>query len=517
MGKILILDALAAGKGAKRSAIDVIGAGPRTIAGVLESHGVEYRVARIEEYLNKPHKFDGYTALLVSAMTMDLPSVKRASKRFRGIKVVGGPITSDPLVVPRAGFDLGVWGEGERALDELVKRGFLEGLSEDVSNLENVITRDGSLSKTRHLTKEEYNRYKPSSVAVTFYRNPSYKIARIYVEVVRSCSNFNRPKIRAKESMCLICNACYELDLRKRLICPQGIPPGCGYCSIPSVYGPPKSRNLTILLEEVESLISLGVKRLVLSGADFLEYERESLVKGPLTHPSNPRPNLEAIEELLSSIFSLDAVSNGEVSIEVENVKPCLVDKEVADLLGKYLADSTIHIGVETGDPHHAELIGRPCGPDKSLEAIKLLKEAGLRPYAYFIHSLPGQTKLVAERTMHAMKKAYELGAEKITVYRFSPLPGSAFHKERVVYDDNSRKIAKLAMTLNRRRKEEMVGKIVEVLVSPSLRGRGYYGYPLRGGPAIRIITKRKLRAGDKLRIRVVGVLSDRLLLGKLD
>ncbi len=507
------MDALAAGEGKRLSSLDVIGAGPRAVAGILESFDVDYQIMRIEDYLRR--RPSGFEVLLVSAMSMDEPAVKRASNRFKGLKILGGPITSDLSVVRRLGFDLGVWGEGEISLESLMRKGLESGsLPTDIDDVPNLVFPNGRMTKATYLSTEDLNRFRPSSKAVTFYTTlPHYRSARVHVEVVRSCSNYNRPKIWASREICNLCRACFDLDLRRRLVCPQGIPPGCGYCSIPQLYGPPKSRERGSILNEVRELASLGVKRIVLSGADFLEYGREKIVKGPLTHPYIPRPNLEAIEDLLEGVRSV-ALEFG-VFFEVENVKPCLVNEEVASILGKYLRGSPIHIGVETGDPVHADQIGRPCGPEESLRAIKLLKEAGLRPYAYFIHSLPGQTERVVKRTIEAMKRAFNLGAEKITVYRFRPLPGTAFERHKVVVDKGSKEIADTAISLNRSRKEELVGKEILAIVAP-YAGRGVYAYPVMGGPVIRLKVRRHLKVGRVVKVKVVGVLSDRLVEGVL-
>jgi hypothetical protein len=103
---ILILNALAAGKARRLSSLDVIGAGPRLISGILESLSLDYKLMRVEDFLKKGRKFSG--TALISAMTMDEPAVARALKLIDGIKIIGGPITSDLSVVRRLNLDLGI-------------------------------------------------------------------------------------------------------------------------------------------------------------------------------------------------------------------------------------------------------------------------------------------------------------------------------------------------------------------------------------------------------------------------
>jgi hypothetical protein len=79
--KALIVDALASGKGRRKATRDVIGAGPRTVAGVLEATGHEAKITPVECYLGTAD--DDYDALLVSGMTSDLQAVQRTVRKWR--------------------------------------------------------------------------------------------------------------------------------------------------------------------------------------------------------------------------------------------------------------------------------------------------------------------------------------------------------------------------------------------------------------------------------------------------
>ncbi len=86
----LILDALASGKGRRLSSLDVIGVGPRVIAGILESFGIDYKILRVEEFLSRKRHPSDFNVMLVSAMSMDEKAVSKASRMFNGIKILGG-------------------------------------------------------------------------------------------------------------------------------------------------------------------------------------------------------------------------------------------------------------------------------------------------------------------------------------------------------------------------------------------------------------------------------------------
>ncbi len=518
--KILLVDALASGSGRRRSAVDVIGAGPRAVAGVLESRGFGYRLATAEEALSRrPGRVD---VLMVSAMSTDEGAAARLAAAHPGaVRILGGPVTSDPSAVARLGYHLGVYGEGELALDALLGSGSLldpASAPDDAPNLIRVRGGRAVLGPVRNLTREELNSFSPSTSAVRGYsRRPHWRYSRVYVEVERGCSNFRRPLLLADGSVCSSCGACLGAS-RPRISCPQGIPPGCGYCSIPAVYGPPRSRDPSAVAGEVSSLISLGVRRIVLSGADLLDYGRD-LGGLPPTDPCDPGPNLGAVRRLLSSVASMPEVRSGRVYVGVENVKPCLLTDEAVGVLREILPDAVVHVGVETGDDAHAALLGRPCPSSEAAERVEAAARAGLRVYAYFIHGLPGQTAETAAATVSMMERFYRAGVEKVTVYRFKPLPGSAFWGlppgPPARSSPESSAIERAARRFNLARKREMVGRRVEVLLSgDAVRGR-VAAYPLREGPTVFVRgAPRGSGPGDRAEVLVTGVRSDRSVFG---
>ena len=109
--------------------------------------------------------------------------------------------------------------------------------------------------------------------------------------------------------------------MTERYYFPQKIPPGCGFCSVPRIFGPSRSRNKTSILREIRGLLKLGVTRIVLGGSDFLDYQKEKLVSPHLlTDPYSPEANYSEIESLLFEISKIRSETREKTSIE--NVKP---------------------------------------------------------------------------------------------------------------------------------------------------------------------------------------------------
>ncbi|MFC1803775.1 B12-binding domain-containing radical SAM protein [Thermoproteota archaeon] len=526
--KPIIVDALASGKGMRRSTQDVIGAGPRTVAGVLEKKGLEPIILPVEAFLDERFSSKKYDFLLVSGMTSDIPAIQRTVKKWRknvlGPVVLGGPAASEPeRLLRKTGGDIAVTGEGEESIDKLLDGGLYNGEIPD--NLEEVL----GISYRRN-KKIVVNPFKPVQLKKVFYDFfPStesikgyrlFESARVYVEVVRGCSNYHRARIGSIGRSCSFCEQCTESGLYERYDCPVGIPPGCGYCSVPSLYGPPKSRPSDLIIDEVSRLLELGVHRVVLSAPGFLDYEREAFVEPlPLTDPRSPEPNYDEIEVLLDGLYELPKLMEGDASVMIENVKASLVTERAARLLGKYLGGSPVSVGFETGMDEHSKVLGRPDTPLETLVSLRRLKEAGMKPTVYFIHGLPGQSSDTVDETIHMIKKSMRYGADHVILYRFQSLPLSTFSESPsglpVSQDPLSKRIYVAAQEANLNSKEALIGDRVRVVIAERYdRDRRFFvAYPMLHGP-VTLIQGEDFDSGDVITVRVSGISSERMVYG---
>ncbi|MFP3950584.1 MAG: B12-binding domain-containing radical SAM protein [Candidatus Bathyarchaeia archaeon] len=530
--KSLIVDCLSAVKGQRRSTLDVIGAGPRAIAGVLEDKNINVDLVRAEAFLYEEYPLDDYDTLLISGMTSDLHAVRDVveewKERVTGPVLLGGPIAAEPVrMLRKTKADIVIVGEGEKTLEELLEIGIAYSYHPDREELEGVrgiaYVKSGQsiLNPLRPvMSRDDYNRYHPSTSIISSY--PLHHAARVYVEILRGCSNYRRARIGSLGELCTYCNQCTEGDLRDRYYCPQDIPPGCGYCSVPSLYGPPKSRSVCSIVDEVKELLGEEVRRFVLSAPGFLDYGRELLVDPePLTDPRRPEPYYKKIEELLASITGLTSFQEGEASLLIENVKASLVTERAARIMGRYLNDIPVSIGFETGSHKHSMELGRPSTPRENLTAIRRLSSAGLKPYVYFIHGLPGQDEETVDRTVEAMSRSVENGSRRIILYRFRSLPMSSFANEPSgppsVHDPQSRRIYEAATKANLEIKETLLGRVLRVVVAePYDRDpRLYVAYPMKHGPVI-LVEDAEGRVGDVIDVKVTGIESERLLRGRV-
>jgi radical SAM superfamily enzyme YgiQ (UPF0313 family) len=528
--KPLIVDALAHGKGGRKVTLDVIGAGPRTLAGILEEYNLKPKIVTADNFmLNKQKDHD---ILLVSGMTSDITTVRRVIRKWRKRSnsqiVVGGPLTSEPIrSIKKTRADVGVVGEGEETLRELLEKGLKEGVlpsNDELRNIRGIVFNDKKdiifTGFKPPISKLVFNGIQPSTNTIKYY--PIYYAARVFVEVVRGCSNYYRTRLGPLGETCVNCDNCFEGGLYDRYDCPTHIPPGCGYCSVPSIYGPPKSRSVESIRNEVEGLINEGVHRIVLSAPGFLDYGRDLLVNpAPLTDPRKPEPNYEEVETLLSTLYEINEIASGQVSLMIENIKAVLVTQKAANIFSKYLAGTPVNIGFETGSETHCRQLGRPDTPKEIFKAIERLITAGVKPYVYFIYGLPGQTQKSAESTVKAIEQSMKLGSERVILYRFRSLPMSAFMScpsgAPIKKDPISKIIYKAANEANRKSKKALINKKVSVIIAEkySRKEKFLIAYPMKHGPVMLLEGNSKL-IGKVVSAKITGIASDRMVYGKL-
>jgi len=205
----------------------------------------------------------------------------------------------------------------------------------------------------------------------------------------------------------------------------------------------------------------------------------------------------------------------------VENVKPSLVDEKVAKILGGYLSGSSVNIGCETGSRRHSASLGRPSTPEECLRAVELLRRNGLKPYVYFIHGLPGQSAGTVEETVRIIDECVRSGAERIILYRFQPLPMSAFsgvpQAPPAEKDELSWTIREATRDANLRLKKKLVGSRFRVVLASTYdRDRRFLvGYPLQHGPVVLLKGNNDL-VRSVVEVVVERVISERLVEGHL-
>ena len=141
-----------------------------------------------------------------------------------------------------------------------------------------------------------------------------------------------------------------------------------------------------------------------------------------------------------------------------------------------------------------------------------------MKPYVYFIHGLPGQNESTVDKTVKAIERSMDEGAERIILYRFQALPMSALRDEQSappsIRDTGSKRIHDMAAKANTKIKEEVVGSIIRVVIAEKYDKdrRFLVAYPLKHGPVVLVKSSDKLK-GSVLDVKILSV-SERMVVG---
>lgn len=475
-----------------------------------------------------------FDACFVSGMTMDKPSVvaiARAWKRGSPGKplVVGGPVSLEPASLLRyPEVDAIVQGEAEEILFNAFSTGGIPSPFPAEEPPAGFVTRASPPCLAPpapgwpDLAWVE-RRVDPAIGCLESYGNAW--AARVYIELLRGCSNQARARLgpggeRSCEG-CGYCDAIGDLQVDLPNPCAAGIRPGCGFCSTAAGSGPIRSFSVPYVVGQVNRCIELGCRRIVLGGSDVLEFQRERLFKKGHTSPvMPPPPNHDSLNELVGQLLGIEAINRGEVQVLAENVKASLCDDEALSILAR-LPGMALSIGVETGSDEQLKQVGKPATTSTVKHAVQLLNKHGIRYHAYFIHSLPGQTSQTVQDGVGMMRWLEQHDVEKITLYRFKPLPGTAFEGCRVTRDmvDDAVPMIREAARINGERKARYIDAEVKVLVAEhDFRDRdAAVAYMLEGGPKVKLKNGRHLVNDKKVHVaRITGVVSDKVIEGAL-
>nr|MDO8112213.1 radical SAM protein [Candidatus Sigynarchaeota archaeon] len=530
----LVIDAITLGEGRRDLTRDFIGAGPRMVAATIRARNHQVQLVRGEDFLrDNGGMASTFDACFISGMTMDRPSIvaiARAWKKANGGKpvIVGGPAALEPgMLLRMPDIDAAVPGEAEQILF-----GALAG--EDMPNFaislpSGFITRSNVASvQDVRFTGENWpdlafieQKIPPSIDLLAKYDN--YWAARVYVECVRGCSNYTRSRIGpGGNQACKDCGHCDTgNEFRVDFPCVANIKPGCGFCSTAAISGPVRSFGEAYIVDQVGNCIDLGCHRIVLGGSDFLEYQREKLIPKGCSRPGiPPPPNHDVLHSLVTRLVDFGPVRRGDVQLFVENIKASLCDDEALRTLAM-IPGISVSIGVETGSDEHLKQIGKATTVATIKQAVALLKKYRIRYHAYFIHSLPGQTPQTVKESIDLMRWLEGEGAEKITIYRFKPLPGTAFEHHRVAkkFLDDAEPEVQEAMRINEAGKEKYLNKAYKVLIAEQdFRDKSAaIAYILQGGPKVKLPKCKHLVNDKKVHVaRITRVISDKVVEGAL-
>ncbi len=224
----------------------------------------------------------------------------------------------------------------------------------------------------------------------------------------------------------------------------------CSYCIVPYVRGRERSRRMSDILNEAESLVKSGVKEIMLLGQNVNSYGSE----GAETFPG-----------LLRELDKL-----GIPRIRFMTSHPKDLSDELIDVMAnsKHICNH-LHLPIQSGNDEILRLMNRRYTRDDYLHKVEKLRAAvpGIGLTTDLIVSFPGETLEQFEDTCSLVR---EVGYDAAFTFIYSPREGTqaARMPGRIAQEESTRRIEKLIREVEAstaRVHESMIGKEELVLV----------------------------------------------------
>jgi B12-binding domain/radical SAM domain protein len=303
----------------------------------------------------------------------DLAWLKEQLGPRRVLTLAGGVhATAEPLETLQAGFDLIALGEGERTLNEIVRRlGADESLDQipGTARLENGALR--SFGKGEGVLLDDYP---PFSVAHELFGA---------IEITRGCV--------------YACRFCQTPFLNKARF---------------------RHRSVDNVARWASALRASGRRDLRFISPTSLSYGAP-----------DESVNLDAVEALLAR--SIEAMKpDGRVFFGSfpSEVRPEHVSTEALAVIKRYAANDNLVIGGQSGSERILEQSHRGHDVEAIERSVRISIECGFVPNVDFILGLPGEEPSDVEATLDLMEKLAAMGA-KVHGHTFMPLPGTPFRR----------------------------------------------------------------------------------------
>ena len=252
-------------------------------------------------------------------------------------------------------------------------------------------------------------------------------------------------------------------EIREEIKIEDGCNNFCSYCIIPYVRGRVRSRELSSIIKEANSLVKAGVKEIILVGIEVASYGQDL-------------GNLD----LFDVIDKLEEVEGLE-RIRLSSLMPKFLTEENIKRLSEYKKLCPhFHISMQSGNSEVLKRMNRKYSKELLIEVCLNLKKYFANPYlaADVIVGFPGETDDEFNDTIDTINK---MGLTEIHVFKYSKRNYTRAAKmdnqiDGAIKKERSNKILALSKKLNKEYLEMYLNKKIEVLFENYNDGK-LYGY----------------------------------------
>ena len=269
----------------------------------------------------------------------------------------------------------------------------------------------------------------------------------------------------------------------------------CGYCIIPQLRGPYKSRKIENIVKEAKELAQKGVNEIVLIAQDTTSYGKDIYGK-----PS--------LKELLIELNKIKELS----WIRIMYTYPSFITDELLETINKLdKVVKYIDIPLQHVSKNMLEAMNRPVIDNKKLikKIRKLIPSVAIR--TTFIVGYPGETEEDFQELYNFIK---EMKIEKLGIFEFSREKNTKAYKLKPqipskIKKQRKKQLMELQQQVSKEINNKLIGKkidcIIEAINSDGMVvGRTYKDAPEVDG-LVFINTKTPVTPGDIITVKITG------------
>ena len=227
----------------------------------------------------------------------------------------------------------------------------------------------------------------------------------------------------------------------------------CSYCIIPYARGSLRSRNMNSVLNEVNKLVSKGVKEIVLTGIHLGAYGVDW-------------DNNQALNELIIKLINIQNLERIRLSsIEITEIN----DKLLYLIKDNEILCPHLHIPLQSGSNHILDKMKRPYTREEFKTKIKKIKDLipDIAISTDVMVGFPGETEEDFKDTYNLIK---DLEFSRLHVFSYSPREGTpaAEMNDQLagnIKSSRSKKLRNFNKKLMKKYHNKFLGKIKNVII----------------------------------------------------
>jgi ribosomal protein S12 methylthiotransferase len=282
----------------------------------------------------------------------------------------------------------------------------------------------------------------------------------------------------------------------------EGCDNRCTFCIIPKLRGQLASRPAADVLREAEKLVKAGVKELLVISQDTSAYGRD------LRYAASAWRDKTVAARFLDLTRELATLG---AWVRLHYVYPYPHVDEVIALMNGGAVLPYIDVPFQHAAPNVLKAMRRPGNQEKTLERIRawraICPELTIR--STFIVGFPGETE---EDFRLLLDWLGEAKLDRVGTFQYEPVAGARANELGLpsvpdeVKQSRWKRLMERQRAISAKKLAAKVGKRIEVIVdeggASSAKGRSKGDAPEIDG-AVRIATRRPLRAGDIVSVRI--------------